>query len=144
MGLDMYLYAADDKFIDAVKKDVASNYTTSEVDNYYHTHGSTDHIYWRKANSVHRFFCEYAECIDSQVYYIVSRDLIEKLCEKCRDVLVEHEKADIKLPTQCGFFFGSLDYDEYYFSKIVYTLENLAVFLERYKDHTEFLYYASW
>ena len=109
MGLDMYLYAATDKFIDAVKKDVASNYTTSEIDNYYNAHGSTDHVYWRKANAIHRFFCENGECIDSQVYYIVTRDQIEKLCEKCREILVDRDKADDKLPTQCGFFFGSLD-----------------------------------
>ena len=144
MGLDMYLYAADDEYIEAVKSDVASDYETHHVNDYYDKHGSIDHVYWRKANAIHHFFCEYGECIDSQTYYIVTRDQIEKLCDKCSEVLVDHDKADYKLPTQSGFFFGSLEYDEYYFSKIVYTLENLAVFLERYKDKTKFLYYASW
>ena len=99
---------------------------------------------YQEGRSVRSDLSRRAERIHSQVYYVVTRDQVEKLCEYCREILVDHDKADYKLPTQCGFFFGSLEYNEYYFSKIVYTLENLAVFLERYKDKTKFLYYASW
>ena len=144
MGLDMYLYAADDDYIDAVKNDVASDYETSEVNNYYNKHGDLDYVYWRKANAIHRFFCEHGECLDRQTYYIVNRKHVESLIEKCREILVDHEKADMKLPTQEGFFFGSVGYDDYYFEDILYTLESLVMFLEHHKDQSRFVYYASW
>ena len=144
MGLDMYLYAADEEYVEAVKKDVLSNYETSETDAYYEKHGSPDYVYWRKANMIHRYFCNNGECIESQLYYVIHRNQLRKLCDLCRQVLADHEKAEEELPTQSGFFFGSISYDEWYFQDIVYTLESLVLFLEKHDDQQTFLYYASW
>jgi len=46
------------------------------------------------------------------------------------------------LPTQEGFFFGSTDYDEWYYKDIAYTRDTLAKVLDEPGD--EFKYSSSW
>jgi hypothetical protein len=46
------------------------------------------------------------------------------------------------LPTQSGFFFGSTDYDKYYYDDLVYTREVLDKLLAEPGD--EFQYHSSW
>ena len=53
--------------------------------------------------------------------------------EICRDLL----------PTQEGFFFGSIDYDEYYYEDIKYTYETLNEVLANTDWDNEELYYSS-
>ena len=46
------------------------------------------------------------------------------------------------LPTQAGFFFGSTDYDQYYYDDLVYTRDVLDKLLAEPGD--EFEYHSSW
>ena len=49
------------------------------------------------------------------------------------------------LPSASGFFFGSLDYDQYYIDDVKYTYEALTKALETTDFETQMLYYnASW
>ena len=56
----------------------------------------------------------------------------------------EEEIKDI-LPTQDGFFFGSINYDEYYLQDIEYTKKEVGFFLETMNfDKYDCYYLASW
>lgn len=52
--------------------------------------------------------------------------------------------AKALLPTQEGFFFGSTDYDQYYYEDIKYTKEVLDEILSVKGDDAEYYYEASW
>lgn len=47
------------------------------------------------------------------------------------------------LPTQDGFFFGSTDYDQYYYEDLVYTRDRLKEILDEYDISKEDIYYTS-
>ena len=54
---------------------------------------------------------------DCEVAKLTKADL-EALVERCKDVLADHSKAKELLPTCGGFFFGSTEYDEWYFTDV--------------------------
>lgn len=56
--------------------------------------------------------------VDQQVPFRVYRDYITDLLDKCNKVLADHSKAEELLPTMDGFFFGSTEYDDYYFDDV--------------------------
>jgi len=70
--------------------------------------------YWRKANAIHRWFVENVQKgQDDCGYYLVSTEQLTELLTEVNAVLGGANPAEV-LPTQRGFFFGSLDYDEDY------------------------------
>lgn len=108
------------------------------------THGiyiETPVAYWRKANAIHRWFLEHTgtEVDDCKPINVSGEQLIE-LRNTCEAVLKDHSKAEELLPTQEGFFFGSTEYDEYYFDDLQDTINQLQ---NVFKDE-EYIYEASW
>ena len=100
---------------------------------------------WRKANAIHQWFvdnCQNGEDDCRKTY--VSRDDLQKLIALCKEVIEDKDKADDLLPTASGFFFGSTDYDEYYFGDLVYTVETLEALLNETPDNWDFQYSSSW
>jgi len=100
--------------------------------------------YWRKANAIHQWFvdnCQGGE--DDCRYAYVPREKMTELLALCQQVLLQPATADSDLPTQSGFFFGSYEYDEYYFQDLKTTVEILTKALEIPTDW-EFYYHASW
>jgi hypothetical protein len=74
----------------------------------------------------------------------VSSDDIRTLIATCEEVLKDRniDIAKDLLPNTEGFFFGSQEYDEYYFEDIAQVLKDLkAIDLDRAVD---FYYRASW
>ena len=79
MGLDMYLYGLDDEDLETftkVKKliqEYDGGYYTDEIkdllNDFWDKEGD-DLAYWRKANAIHKFFCDRGEVIDKNIYYI--------------------------------------------------------------------------
>lgn len=61
------------------------------------------------------------------------------------EVIADPQIAETVLPTEKGFFFGSQDYDEYYFEDIKHTSKVIAELLTEPEDHNaDFYYRASW
>ena len=101
--------------------------------------------YWRKANQIHKWFVDHVQngkddCGD----YYVSREQLQLLLDTCKIVLIDREEASQLLPVQEGFFFGSYEYNEYYFSDIKDTIDQLERVLNEYPQDWEFKYQSSW
>lgn len=100
--------------------------------------------YWRKANAIHRWFVENVQDgIDNCGYYYVSREKLEELRELCIKALKGEAAARRALPTESGFFFGSTDYDEWYFKSIEDTIQSINKALTL-PSSWDFEYHSSW
>jgi len=75
--------------------------------------------YWRKANAIHDWFVRnIQDGEDDCGEYYLSKAKAQELLDTVNEVLADHSKAEELLPTTSGFFFGSTDYDEYYFQDL--------------------------
>ena len=161
MGLDMYLQRAKDleqqAFSDA-NDDILSGV-----------------IYWRKANSIHAFFCDNgslaADGKEDVGYYLVERNTILKLIERIDAITSDKPKqeqvkyfdiatmseiskdveyklnitlAEELLPTRAGFFFGSTEYNYWYYEDLIRTADLLKKELAAVPNQQVWFYYASW
>lgn len=157
MGLDMYLYTNSR----AITKRVHEEEPYGEyVTDYYRSEGVC--LYWRKANAVHKWMVENVQDgNDDCDYYEVEVGKLVELRDICRSVLEDHGKAPKLLPTTSGFFFGSTEYDDWYFDDVKWTADQLDLILgmlnavdEHYWTyhvtddepdwHVKFWYHSSW
>ena len=94
--------------------------------------------YWRKANAIHGWFVD--NCgggVDDCSPMEVSAGQLSMLLAAVKSVLANHSLAPELLPTRKGVFFGSEEYDEWYFDQLGYTemvLEELIGFLDAVRD----------
>lgn len=150
MGLDMYLTAkiynwsfnGESVTFDKVKKLFPNTKHMGRVKEI-----SFEAMYWRKANQIHQWFVKNVQGDNDDCQeYEVSFDDLKKLVDTCKKVLENKELASELLPTQSGFFFGSVDYDEYYFSYLQYTIDGLQEIIddEEKLKNIEFVYRSSW
>lgn len=97
---------------------------------------------WRKANHIHNWFVKNVQDgkDDCQSSY-VDTEKLEELLEICEKVKADHKLAPELLPTQSGFFFGSTDYDECYFSDID---DTIAIVKDALECDGDIHYKASW
>jgi hypothetical protein len=101
--------------------------------------------YWIKANAIHNWFVEnIQEGKDECQRSYVNRDQLKELLKVCQDVLKDVKKADTKLPTAEGFFFGSTEYGDMYFSDIKDTINIIQICLKLPKKTSSFYYQSSW
>ena len=99
--------------------------------------------YWRKSNMIHHWFVNnLADGVDECQPIVVRREDLEQLKETCIEVIANPIYAEELLPTGSGFFFGSTEYDEYYFGDLNDTLGIINRCLESKFDYFE--YQASW
>jgi hypothetical protein len=102
-------------------------------------------MYWRKANAIHHWFVSNVQDgVDNCAEYYVSEEDLISLRDICVEVLSDNTKAGTLLPTQTGFFFGSLEYDEWYFKDLQYTVNCLNQLFEYDTDNLDFYYSSSW
>ena len=101
---------------------------------------------WRKANEIHAWFVENVQGGEDECQrHVVAMDRLKELVSLCKDVLANKDKAKELLPTQAGFFFGSTDYDEYYFEDLQDTIDKLTPFItDPYWEKWDFYYQSSW
>jgi hypothetical protein len=136
MGLDMYLtkrtYVKNWSFMDKpelheftikkggkVRKDIDKKKISSIVE---------EVAYWRKANQIHRWFVENVqEGVDDCKEYYVSFEQLEKLVTICETVLAAKNDtlSASLLPPQQGFFFGSYEFDDWYYENVSNTIDQL-------------------
>jgi hypothetical protein len=147
MGLDMYLYAEkfvsnmdyrqeQDKFNAIVSALEAQEFTMG------HVIAEVEVAYWRKANAIHNWFLNGRE--DDCTPFYVDRERLEQLRDICEQVIDTPALAEMALPTQEGFFFGSTEYDEWYMDSVKETYDKLSVLLATIPDGWTFKYQASW
>lgn len=106
-------------------------------------HTTKDLGYFRKVNLLFAYFQDKRIMIDDY-YAEVTKETALDIIDRCEKVLADHKKAEKLLPTRTGFFFGSTDYDQYYFEDVERVLkvfkENvLPVFDERVYEDPELL-----
>lgn len=165
MGLDMYLYAVPKvekmNFIEVLTADANLTRLKKEDRELYQKlkplntkckeFGQSypslvvEMAYWRKANQIHSWFVENVQNgQDDCMPYEVSRDQILHLYNCCQEVLVCHNGNEV-LPTKPGFYFGSIEYDRFYYMDVEQTKNITADILELYDFNTYHLIYnSSW
>lgn len=116
MGLDMYIYEVKPKGV----------------------------CYWRKFNALHAYIVDkYGEGEDDCKPIWLGAEEIKDIIKLLKEVQSDHNKANELLPTSKGFFFGSQEYDEWYFQNIDDAIGQLEA-LNLSNHDVEYLYQASW
>ena len=155
MGLDQYLYAKcytssgdwlgkerNELFDKVVEATGANSFITKQMPS------ASIEIkvgQWRKANQIHQWFvdnCQGGE--DDCREAFVDRGQLIELRDLCDKVLADHSLAGELLPTASGFFFGSTDYDEWYFNDIEDTVLIINEVLVNVPAEYDFYYGSSW
>ena len=100
--------------------------------------------YWRKANAIHGWFVKNVQGGEDKCEpHYVSRDQLIELRDTCQRVLDFKHMANELLPVTSGFFFGSDQYDEWYYKDLESTVQIINDCLELPNDW-EFEYRSSW
>jgi hypothetical protein len=98
--------------------------------------------YWRKANAIHNWFVQYIQDgIDDCKEYDVSRKQLKQLYDTCKEVLADRSSAEDLLPSASGFFFGTTEYDNWYFEILEQTVEKLEPLID---DSDESPWHRRW
>jgi len=158
MGLDMYLRASeyvyrhnfnrqeDEDTINPVFNEIISRLELEDVIDKTGFAGLSVDVpmgYWRKSNMIHHWFVNnLADGVDECQPILVRREDLEQLKELCIEAIAVPENAPDILPTGSGFFFGSTDYDKYYFGDLNDTIGIITRCLDSKFDYFE--YQASW
>ena len=173
-----------------------STYLIDKEETAYVVEGEYEIAYWRKANQIRQWFVNHIEEFDEDDnggYYVVTKELLERLIMDCYCVLASNEDIEIDekikekmkkvralaergvggekdgaketlekmerkygltgvkvrpediLPTSSGFFFGSTEYDKWYYNQLENTIEQC----EKVIDETDWenevvVYHESW
>ena len=165
MGLDMYLSArkhiakvdwkkldhdSETKYSDATFPqwhdvvNAAGVASIVDVESIYGVDISVNVAYWRKANSIHKWFVDNVQGgEDNCSEYYVSKDKLTELLDTCKQAVSLKDPS--LLPPQAGFFFGGTDIDEGYWLDIKDTIEQLTRLVNMPDfDNLSFYYQSSW
>lgn len=110
-----------------------------EIENSYEEYDA----YFRKVNFLFAYY-ESKGKLQNEWYAITDADDIDDLISRCEQVLKDHGLATALLPTQSGFFFGSTDYDEWYFSDVKDCLRQMKKYRKLLKDGVTGYVIFSW
>lgn len=144
MGLDMYLnkeFYASKHTKPEVYKELKKNKGFEDCES---ITISGIIICWRKANMIHKWFVNNVQDgVDECNRFYVPHEKLKELLSLVTEAIEEKDTG--ALPTQEGFFFGSVEYGEDYWADLEFTKSNLIKIVndpdfEKY----EFYYRASW
>lgn len=96
--------------------------------------------YFRKVNFLIPFLGYEENCSNIEI----DKYQVEDLIEACKEVLANHDKASFLLPTQTGFFFGSTDYDDWYFDDVQNVKEKFEEILADFDRDEDILIMHCW
>ena len=172
MGLDMYIYKFKkpidlssqsaislfkdlnnvEQINDRKLKDFIIDYVY--VDEEEEMHLCQRVAYWRKANMVHKFLYDSREdkTLSDYMSIPISINTLGELLGICKEIVYRYSQnntkgilyAKEKLPTQKGFFFGSIEYDDGYFSDIEITISQIESLLQNMQLDEELFYLADY
>lgn len=98
-------------------------------------------VYFRKVNFVYRYFAN--KLVDECCF--ADKEDIEELISRCDKVLADHSLAEELLPTTSGCFFGSTNYDDWYFQDVEDCKQQMEKLLSKYDEDTDAIYFImSW
>ena len=89
--------------------------------------------YFRKVNFLFAYYQNNGKMIDD-CYALTDKDDIDDIISRCERVLKDHKQAEYLLPTQSGFFFGSTDFDKWYFSDVKDCLRQMKKYRKLLED----------
>ena len=169
MGLDMNLYIRKNEYCSKYYKEEGSDLKLEfpkEASRFFPNptnlviSRTTDYTvgYWRKANAIHNWILENCADRDESDNPIddcrpieIPVEKLEELFITCKKVLEDHSLAEKLLPTEDGFFFGSIEYDEDYFDAIEDTIDIIKPVIKFIRHNIEnndkswdVIYQASW
>jgi hypothetical protein len=110
-------------------------------------------LYWRKANAIHNWFVKNVQDgVDDCREYYVEVGKIQELYSDITKAILSQDSTIIE-PTG-GFFFGSCEVDDFYWSELNRTLYNLKPLIDEWKKpyeerdplirDSDFYYKSSW
>jgi hypothetical protein len=148
MGLDMYLIAKRmDPSSEKLQQLIEEIMPEATEHSFSFTSVAFEVAYWRKANAIHNWFVQHVQDnVDNCEHFFVTIEQLEELVDVVNQVLTSPEKAPELLPTVSGLFFGSQEYDEFYFEDLRSTTARLTPIIkdERFQEHWAFYYRSSW
>jgi len=102
--------------------------------------------YFRKANQIQNWLSHNMKDYQDNGEGIITHDEINDLIFRCEDVLAKRDTKYSKnhLPTTCGFFFGSTDYDEWYYSDVESAVEQFKEIIDNWNDNYVIVYSESY
>src|SRR5690606_12609384 len=151
MGLDMYLYK---------KTYIGANWEHNNVKGIIElTEGEDNHPipiqlnrvstivesvgYWNKAYHIHQWFVENVQSFEGDCgEYYVSREQLLRLVRLCKVVLENKEAVKDILPIPEGFLLGDVEYGDWYFDALQYTIDMLTPLIREVGG--EYYYTPSW
>lgn len=129
MGLDMYLFR--------VRKD-------ADITNGLPNNNEREEImYWRKANQIREWFCTHLDDFQDNGITEVPKAKLEELARTIGSVLNDRSRTN-ELPTSSGFFFGSQEYDEWYWEELEGTYRELNSILSDFDFDSYRIVYWEW
>lgn len=139
MGLDMYLQRVKKNELEVKRNGVV-------MYDFHQQFESSEIGYWRKANAIHDWFCREFHCEINCSPIVLSEDDIQELYDICDQLVKAHDENLCKelLPTCSGFFFGSTEYDEWYYEDLKLTMDILNRAMEETDWDTEIVFYDAW
>lgn len=152
MGLDMYLDArrSVSKWDDSKEFHAKLNELAQSFGYDMEVHSIEFRaMYWRKANAIHKWFVTNVQNgVDDCGTYDVSTEQLNELLIMVNNILEDHSKAESILPPQAGFFFGSLEINNYYFEDLKMTKEGIEKLLNTIGNGAgwdwHITYHSSW
>jgi hypothetical protein len=113
------------------------------VENHIKHYYALEDAYFRKVNFIYEYFRNLLvdECCK------VTKDDIKALIDTCADVLKhngDEDYARLYLPTTGGFFFGSTEYDDWYWVAVKNCLKQMKKLHKSMKDEDFVLWIFSW
>ena len=110
----------------------------NEFKKWYYAHSDA---YFCKVNAIYKFFEH--KLVDEQCFVTLSD--INELIQRANEVLEDKSRAAELLPTRSGFFFGSTDYNDYYFDKLKEIIDTMEKLKTDYNEDTDIIFVSmSW
>lgn len=140
--LRVFGYDEDNNIITSVKNpDELGAIFKDELEHWY----AYEDAYFRKVNFIYAYFSKFDNFADECV--VVTKDDIGTFLAICKDVdshCGDSDYANEVLPTQSGFFFGSTNYDNWYWSDVKNCISQMTQLYESLGKEDLVLWVFSW
>ena len=133
-------YDAYHNKLESIKKPDEVKEVFDKAENYCY---AVENAYFRKVNFIYEFFRN--EMTDESC--VVSKSRIKVLIDSCKNVLKnkgDEDYAKEALPTTGGFFFGSTEYDKWYWKNVKNCLQQMTKLYKSMGDEDFVLWSFSW